>query len=125
MTDLLVDTDVLIDHLRGAVELRRPESRGLFFSVVTRGELLAGPARQEPAVRRLLGSMRELPVTPDIADSVGLIRRETKVPLPDALIAATAIANGLELMTRNRREFERIAGLVLRAYAGISVWSIR
>lgn len=59
--------------------------------------------------------MRELPVTPEIADSAGLIRREAKLPLPDALIAATAMSSGLALMTRSRRDFERVAGLVLHA----------
>ncbi len=115
MTGILVDTDVLIDHLRGAAELRRRDLASLFCSVISRGELLAGPAQQEPAVRRLLGSLRELPVSPEITDSAGLIRRETSIALPDALIAATAIAGGLELLTRNRRDFERVDGLVLRA----------
>lgn len=63
-------------------------------------------------MRRLLGSIRELPVTFEIADSATLMGRETKLPLPDALIAATAMSSGLALMTRNRRDFERVAGLV-------------
>lgn len=113
MADLLVDTDVLIDHLRGAVELERPARSSIACSVITRSELLAGPERQEGPVRRLLASLGELPVTAEIADAAGLIRRETGIATPDALIAATAISTGLHLKTRNRKDFERVAGLIL------------
>ncbi|MEO7197214.1 MAG: hypothetical protein ABIZ50_01945 [Solirubrobacterales bacterium] len=42
-----------------------------------------------------------------------MIRRETGIALPDALIAATAIAGDLELRSRNRRDFNRVDGLRL------------
>ncbi|MBA2522545.1 MAG: type II toxin-antitoxin system VapC family toxin [Solirubrobacterales bacterium] len=111
--NLLVDTDVLIDHLRGAVELKRPTGASISYSVITRSELLAGPLEQEPAVRRLLASLRELPVSSQIADAAGLIRRETGIAIPDALIAATALVGDLELRSRNRRDFNRVDGLRL------------
>ena len=41
MADLLVDTDVFVDHLRGAVALV-PGRHRLHYSVVTRAELFAG-----------------------------------------------------------------------------------
>jgi len=113
--DLLVDTDVFIDHLRGASRLERPPGSSLHYSVVTRCELVAGPAEQQPAVAGLLVSMHPIPVDEAIADAAGEIRRETGVATPDALIAATAIAAGLDLLSRNRRHFERIAGLRLAA----------
>ena len=113
MGDLLVDTDVLIDHLRGATQLRRPSGAAINVSVVTRAELMAGPVEQVGAVRRLLGAFREIPINGAIADAAGVIRRETGIALPDALIAATAVIAGLELQTRNRRDFERVKGLRL------------
>jgi len=62
VADLLVDTDVLIDHLRGARRQQAPGGGSLSYSVITRCELLAGPERQEEAVRRLLASLREPPL---------------------------------------------------------------
>ncbi len=47
---------------------------------------------------------------PDVAEGAGRIRRETGLRLPDALIAATAIAHDLQLATRNGRDFERVRG---------------
>lgn len=41
MADLLVDTDVLVDHLRGHTEFR-PGTHRVHVSVITRAELVAG-----------------------------------------------------------------------------------
>jgi toxin FitB len=107
--ELLVDTDVLIDHLRGARRLSAGRRR-LGISVVSRCELFAG--RDEPQrLRRLLWPMIEIPIDPPIAELAGLTRRVTGIATPDALIAATALAHRIPLMTRNRRHFERIAEL--------------
>ncbi len=113
MADVLVDTDVFIDHLRGAVELKLGKHR-LHYSVITRAELFAGTAATN-VVAVLLGSLREVPVDRTVAEGAGRIRRETGLRLPDALIAATAIAHDLQLATRNRRDFDRVRGLRLRA----------
>ena len=113
MADVLVDTDVFIDHLRGAVELKLGKHR-LHYSVITRAELYAGTAATN-VVAVLLGSLRELPVDRTVAEGAGRIRRETGLRLPDSLIAATAIAHDLQLATRNRRDFDRVRGLRLRA----------
>lgn len=113
VADLLVDTDVLIDHLRGARRLQTPGGGSLSYSVITRCELLAGPERQEEAARRLLASLRELPLDGPTADAAGLIRRRSGIATPDALIAATAIRRGHDLLTRNRRYLERVEGLRL------------
>lgn len=113
VADLLVDTDVFIDHLRGARPFDPKEHR-VHYSVITRAELLAGATAGEP-VRTLLSPFREIEVNRDIADRAGEIRRATGVRLPDALIAATALLRDLVLVTRNRKDFARIAGLRSRA----------
>jgi len=112
VADFLVDTDVFVDHLRGA---RRfvAKSHRVHYSVVTRAELFAGNAASE-LVTVLLAPFRELPVDRTVAERAGRIRRESGVRLPDALIAATAIEHKLSLFTRNRSDFEKVAGLRLR-----------
>jgi len=113
VADLLVNTDVFIDHLRGAHAFKSRDHR-VHYSVITRAELFAGSAATD-AVNILLGPFRELGVSRLIAERAGDVRRETGVRLPDALIAATAIEEGLALVTRNRRDFARIRGLRLHA----------
>lgn len=113
MADVLVDTDVFIDHLRGAVELRADRHR-LSYSVVTRAELIAGTSASG-AVSELLAPFRELPVDRAVAERAGRIRREAGVRLPDALIAATALEHGLALASRNDRDFGRVRGLRRRS----------
>ncbi len=111
-SDVVVDTDVFVDHLRGARRL--PEERdGVWFSSVTRAELFAGRGSGD-ALRDLLRPYGELPVGRAVAELGGSIKRIAGLQLPDALIAATALLNEYDLVTRNRRHFERVPGLRLR-----------
>ena len=114
MAEYLVDTDVLVDHLRGAEELRPRKGDRLAYSVITRAELFAGRADAEQEVALLLDGLVELPLTRSGAEAAGRIRRTSGVRLPDALIAATALEHGLALMTRNHKDYERISKLRLR-----------
>ncbi len=115
MANLLVDTDVFIDHLRGARELT-PGRHRVHYSVVTRCELLSGDVGSA-LVQRLLDPFRELAVDRRVAERAGRIRRETGLAVPDALIAATAIEHDLAVVTRNRRHFEPVKRLRLRDLA--------
>lgn len=42
------------------------------------------------------------------------LRQECRMGLADAIIAATALVHGLTLVTRNVRDFNRVAGLELK-----------
>ena len=112
VADLLVDTDVFIDHLRGAVQLV-PGRHRLHYSVVTRAELFAGNTATNLS-SQLLAPFRELAVDRAIAERAGRIAREFGVRLPDALIAATALEHGLGLVTGNLKHFDSVRGLRLR-----------
>ncbi|MEX1006436.1 MAG: type II toxin-antitoxin system VapC family toxin [Acidimicrobiia bacterium] len=112
MADLLVDTDVCIDHLEGTKRL--PRKGRLAYSVVTRAELLAGGAGHEPAVRRLLAGMDELVVDRRVAERAGVLRR-SGLRMPDALIAATALVHQLTLLSRNTADFRKAPGLRVRS----------
>ena len=112
VADILVDTDIFIDHLRGSVELK-PGRHRLHYSVVTRAELFAGNSATD-LVSQLLAPFREISVDHSLAERAGRVAREFQMRLPDALIAATALENHLSLTTRNRKDFDMVRGLRIR-----------
>ncbi len=109
MADVLVDTDIFIDHLRGAVRMKAGRRR-LHYSVITRAELFAGVTGSDLAAR-VLAPFREIPVDHAIAERAGRIRRESGLRMPDALVAATALERKLSLATRNEKRFDQVRGL--------------
>jgi predicted nucleic acid-binding protein len=112
VANVLVDTDIFIDHLRGAQQLL-PGKHRLAYSVVTRTELFAGTTATD-AVSQLLAPFHEVPVDRAVAERAGRIRRDTGVRLPDALIGATALEHGMNLATRNDKDFKAVSGVRIR-----------
>lgn len=110
----LFDTDVFVDHLRGARRLS-PSAARLAYSSITRCELFAGRHVDEAIVGALLEPFEELPVDRTVAERAGRLRRTGSIRTPDALIAATALVHGLTLVTRNLRDFEGVRGLRVHA----------
>ncbi len=113
---ILVDTDVLIAHLRGVEAARRwlRSARGsgpLHVSVVTIAELIGGMRSSERReVWTLLASLHAEPVTEVIARRAGEFRRNyarghSGIGIADYLIAATADYHGADLQTLNVRHF--------------------
>ena len=113
VAELLLDTDVFVDHLRGARRLTLGDEQ-VAYSVVTRCELFAGRQCEESRVAELLEPFMEIPVDRGIAEMAGRFRRRHGVRIADALIGATALQHGLTLVTRNVREFEAIPNLRVR-----------
>lgn len=112
MAAYLLDTGILIRHLRGqraAVRLLRSLGRKdrLAISAVTRAEVRAGMRDHEDhATRRLLSRLETVPIGPEIADRAGdLVQRAQgqgrTLHLIDALIAATAAEHHMTLLTLN------------------------
>jgi hypothetical protein len=114
---VLLDTSVLIDHLRGERAARQAlvaaadSGRRLAASVVTKVEVLAGmrPA-EEAATRSLLGVLDWVPVDDVIAERAGelanrYLRTHPGVDPVDYIIAATAQLLDADLWTRNIKHF--------------------
>lgn len=119
----LTDTDILIDATRGLAVARtflaQQRSVGIRISIISAMELVAG-ARNAPGltrIRRFLQAATVLPITSPISmTAYGLMTSfflSHHLLIPDALIAATALDHGLELYTKNTRDFRMIPGLVV------------
>jgi len=123
---MLVDTDVLIWHLRGyAQATRRLDALDEFvLSSVSYLEVLQGMRNKTEllAVKKMLErrSATLLPITEAIAlRATGLMESLTLshgLQLGDALIAATALEHRLPLLTANVRHFGAVGGLQLEAF---------
>jgi len=49
----------------------------------------------------------------DVVNKTIEIRKLSKIKLPDAIIAATALLNELAIITRNTKDFSKVEGLEL------------
>ncbi|MDR0581942.1 MAG: hypothetical protein LBG31_03145 [Prevotellaceae bacterium] len=47
----------------------------------------------------------------EVIDKIPVLSVISKIKLPDAIIAATALANNMVLLTNNEKDFSRIPGL--------------
>lgn len=112
MARVLLDTDVIIDHIAGVRRLSLV-GHDAAYSIVTRAELFSGRDADEELIGRILTALEEIALTRPIAERAGRIRRTARVKLPDAIIAATAILSRRRLATGNVRDFQRVPGLRL------------
>ena len=116
-TRFLVDTDIIINYLKGR-EIARDfllriidESVSGFFSVITEAELLSGSrnADDDAVIYSILDCMEAIEVERNIAVTAGKLRQKYyaayRTELPDAIIAATANEYGLILATANEKHF--------------------
>lgn len=111
---VIVDTDVIIDCLRGrdeAVAFISARRSQIILSAITVAELYAGVkgAAEERILETLLSRLPVVPVTADIAKAGGLMKRDYGklhgVGIADAILAATAQAEGAKLATLNVKHY--------------------
>lgn len=83
------------------------------LSVITQIELLCWKtiSLTEQRVKDFIEDSAILDITPNVIMHCVNIRRNKKVKTPDAIIAATALAYDLTLISNNEKDFSKIKGL--------------
>ncbi|MBM4146606.1 MAG: type II toxin-antitoxin system VapC family toxin [Nitrospira sp.] len=119
---LLIDTDIFIDALKEvkpARELFKSKDILLYCSILTRKELLSKRGLRDSERQKIMDMLIKIRVF-RIDETINrkyfkLIRKygEKQEMLIDYIIAATAWAKDLPLLTRNRKHFEHIEEIKL------------
>lgn len=132
----LLDTNVLSELRKGRgadANLRKwiasIEEQGHFISVLSIGEIRKGiellrgrSPEQCPALDHWLDQIQRnyedqiLLVTEAVAEQWGRLMAVRTLPAVDGYIAATALVNGLTVVTRNTRDFEGTGVAVLNPW---------
>lgn len=116
----LLDTDVLIDFLRGydkAVDFVTANSHRIILSSIVVAELYAGVkgSAELSALDNFISLFTVVPVTVEIARAGGLYKRDYAkshgVGLADAIIAATCESENAGLKTLNVKHYPMIKGI--------------
>jgi predicted nucleic acid-binding protein len=106
MVKAVFDTNILIDFLNSNAAARRELSRyqERAVSLVTWMEVLVG-AEDEDESRAFLARFEVIGLSEAVAELAVKLRRAHRMKLPDAVIWATAKAEGALLVTRNTKDF--------------------
>ena len=116
----LLDTDVLVDFLRGygkAVAFVNAQSFRIILSSIVVAELYAGVKEdaEQAVLENFVSLFRIVPVSAEIAKAGGLYKRDYGkshgVGLADAILAATAVAENAMLKTLNTKHYPMLKGL--------------
>lgn len=115
----LIDSNILIGYLDNKI----PESGMVFMhsiidagpkiSVITKIEVLRfnAPAHAYKILEDFVNAAIVFDLENSVVEKTIKLCRLTKIKLPDAVIAATAIVHNLNLLTRNVSDFNGITGL--------------
>ena len=115
---MVLDTNILINATKPGGEQLRSwlDDPAALVSIVSRIEALGYTgisAEEEAALEGALQSLPEAGLTEDVVIRAIALRRERKMGLADAIIAATALVHDVSLVTRNVDDFKHITGLKL------------
>ena len=110
---LVFDTSVILNFFDNEPEIPDLDSLMLefdcFVSIITRMELLKFPEitdEEEIRINEFLATLSVLQINDVVERETIAISRQTKLKLPDAIIAATAIAIGAEVVTTDPHLFD-------------------
>ena len=122
MISILVDTNILIDHLRGrkeATDFLLSLKEQPFISSLTIAELFAGVKgkKEKTALHQLINAFHVIPISNEIAEEGGLFKnkyhKSHKIGLADALIAGTVTLGKLQLATLNKKHFPMLNSVLV------------
>jgi hypothetical protein len=119
---LLLDTDVVIDYLRGnaaAVEFLEHVAAPLMLSAMTVAELYAGvrEGHERTVLDKLCRAFQVVAVDAEVGARGGLLRRDYGkshgVGITDAVIAASVEKKNATLVTLNKKHFPMLPDVVV------------
>ena len=120
---ILLDTDILIDFLRGhdeAVSFVNANLDRIILSSIVVAELYAGARggkgdAEQVVLENFLSLFRVVPISGDVAKLGGLYKRDYGrshgVGLADAIVAATATLEDAELKTLNVKHYPMLQNI--------------
>ncbi len=119
---MLIDTDILIDYLRGnskAIPFLEQSINDLYISAVSVAELSQGvrEGSERTKLAKMISAFVVLPLTEEISVTAGLYRRDFRdhlgCGLADCMIAATASEHSLPLATLNGKHFKMLENTIV------------
>ena len=119
----LLDTNAVVYYIGGeprALETLIPimqSDASIILPSVVITELWSGkytPSVEIKVIEEFIASLLILSLDGQLARSAGIIRRNYNLSIGDAMIAATALAWGATLLTRNVRDFKHVPNLSIQ-----------
>jgi len=114
--EYLLDTNILIYYTKGYHDIKSfidnlALRHALKISILTKIEFLGWDKHTPEGFEKCKGLIETATVysvDENIANKAIELKRDTKIRLADAVIAATAILNKLKLVTRNTEDFKNV-----------------
>lgn len=117
--EILVDTNIVLYLLNGSDTLEEfLQGKDVCISFITELELLGFKnitSKEEIQIRELLNDCSIIPLNNIVKENYIKLRRQYSLKLADSIIAATALAYNIPLITADK-QFKTIAELKLTTY---------
>jgi predicted nucleic acid-binding protein len=116
-----LDSNVIIGYLAGKIPSSGMEimseivSNRPNISVISQIEVLRfnNTPENETVLEEFINMSKVYPLSSNVVERTIKLCKQTKIKLPDAIIAATALIEGFTLVTRNINDFNKIPDLIL------------